>query len=42
MFYPVFSVNPVDGVCEQTMVMPCTSVWSVGCLENGDIIVGSR
>jgi len=30
-----------DGTCEQTIVMPCTSVWSVGCLKNGDIIVGS-
>ena len=31
-----------DGNCDQTIVMPCTSVWSVSCLKNGDIIVGSR
>eukprot|EP00112_Aurelia_sp_Birch-Aquarium-sp1_P008651 Seg1958.5 transcript_id=Seg1958.5/GoldUCD/mRNA.D3Y31 product="Phospholipase A-2-activating protein" protein_id=Seg1958.5/GoldUCD/D3Y31 len=30
-----------DNSCEQTIVLPCTSVWAVNCLANGDIIVGS-
>eukprot|EP00795_Rhopilema_esculentum_P010393 gene10393-19090_t len=30
-----------DGSCVQTITMPCTSVWSVCCLANGDIVVGS-
>lgn len=27
--------------CDQTITMPCTSVWAINCLANGDIIVGS-
>ncbi|KAK4053024.1 hypothetical protein OIV83_001758 [Microbotryomycetes sp. JL201] len=30
-----------DGTCEQTIVIPAISVWSVCALENGDIATGS-
>lgn len=30
------------GECVQTITHPCTSVWSVCVLDNGDIVTGSR
>ncbi|KAL8277995.1 hypothetical protein RQP46_009627 [Phenoliferia psychrophenolica] len=30
-----------DGECEQTIVVPAISVWTVACLSNGDIAAGS-
>eukprot|EP00794_Sanderia_malayensis_P016237 gene16236-17875_t len=30
-----------DNACAQTIILPCQSIWSVDCLPNGDIIVGS-
>lgn len=30
-----------DGKCEQTIMMPCQSIWSVTLLNNGDIVAGS-
>lgn len=30
------------GECAQTITLPAQSVWSVACLNNGDIVTGSR
>lgn len=30
----------VRGDCQQTLCMPCTTVWSVTLLQNGDIVAG--
>jgi len=32
----------LGGSCDQTILLPAQSVWSVHCLENGDFVVGSR
>jgi phospholipase A-2-activating protein len=31
-----------NGECQQTVTLPAQSVWSVACLQNGDIVTGSR
>jgi len=32
----------LGGSCDQTILLPAQSVWSVHYLENGDFVVGSR
>jgi len=31
----------IDGKCEQTIMMPCQSIWSIAALDNGDFVTGS-
>lgn len=32
----------IGGECKQVIRVPATSVWSVWCMKNGDIVAGSR
>ena len=33
---------PPGGVCVQVIALPALSVWAVACMDNGDILSGSR
>ena len=35
-------INVLDDKCVQTITLPAHSVWCSTCLENGDIVAGTR
>ena len=38
----IFHVLSSGGECSQVITLPAQSVWTVSCLNNGDIVTGSR
>ena len=31
-----------DGACDQILMLPALSIWTVSVLPNGDVVTGSR